>query len=155
MTNQVETKQVTWEDMEVAQELQMLDPYQPPHVEPEKPVTEWEEGNEPLPVEYEPLPRGVIILLGIDEETWNEGAEKFVRENPVKATFYTAGDIYRIPTSVRVNANISLDDMAELQERMGNKIQRLQMMYDSTFGAPLCIASRNYMTAHLEAPVIE
>ena len=127
MTDQVETKQVTWQDMEVAEEPQQ---------------TEWLEGEEPLPVE-EPLPKGVLILQGIAEEAWNEAVERRYGDEWRNMFLVPVAQAFDVSPSAIVNTNVLPEDMEKLQERVGDKVRLLEMMY---MGAPTCTAHRNAIT---------
>jgi hypothetical protein len=120
MTDQVETKQVTWEDFEVAEESVVIDwedssppkqTYQerlaelgglarerllhgrwenlePIKVTEEQNITEWEEGNEPVPSELARM-RGVMITVNVSLSEWDEAVTKAARH------FARMQEIYR------------------------------------------------------------
>ena len=79
MTDQVETKQVTWEDLEVAEEQKVCQGCFDPRCGcGEHGVTEWEEGNEPVPTE---LPRmgKMLVMTNVSLEQWKEAMENATR----------------------------------------------------------------------------
>lgn len=115
MTDQVETKQVTWQDLEVAEE-------------------------------QESLPKGILILQGIDEEAWNEAVEKFYADEVRGVLIVQIARAFCVPPSAIVNTNVLPEDIENLQERTGDKTERLHFMYGRHL-APPCTPSRNSLTS--------
>ena len=83
MTDQTETKQVTWQDLEVADPRDVPKEHLVKGVDYDYHV--FRDGD--LPEEYvkeDPVPRGVLILKGIDEEARSEAVEKrYTNNEPV------------------------------------------------------------------------
>lgn len=150
MSDQVETKQVTWQEMEVAEE--QCQGCFDPQCGQEKPFpTDISEIEFQDPIE-EPMLRGVILLQGIDEEAWNEAVEKFYMKDSRGMILVQVAQAYRQPPSVMVNTNILPEDVEKLREQMGDKMERLHRMYVSPFGAPLCTAHRAPITGQWNLP---
>ena len=140
MTDQVETKQVTWEDFEVVEEQEVCDGcFDPQCGKYRKEITEWEEGNEPLPTEW----KGDKVTNG---ENWaDDGINPEISES----------ELARMQ-EVMIAVNVSLREWSESMERMTMDFARMQEIYQYTgegrfeaIGAiPLCTPHRNPLTVH-------
>ncbi|MHA2086187.1 MAG: hypothetical protein ACXABD_20785 [Candidatus Thorarchaeota archaeon] len=98
--------------------------------------------DEPLPVELEPLPKGVLILQGIDQEAWNEAVANYSFKESRGMLLVQVAQAFRVSPSVIVNLPEDIEDM---QERMGNKILDFSILYGAQI-APPCTAHRNSIT---------
>ena len=130
MSDQVETKQVTWEDLEVAEELDL-------NKVTIHDGTEWEEGNEPVPTEMVRR-RNVPITVNVSLSKWSEALEQAVADELRTMSLLQVAQAFRIPPAQLNNTNLSFRDVVEMNERMGRPY------------GPLCTPYRDPLTGYME-----
>ena len=164
MTNQVETKQVTWEDLEVAEEQKTLSLEERAEEllkqsslerqrtisgNPRLPeITEWKEGNEPIP-EHQPSLKGVLILqCAVDMKAFEEAVmARMLVEEARNQTFVQVANAYRIPPSELQDRNLSHEDMERMHRWTG-------YLSDTHSMSAFCTPSRNLITGNWGVPSV-